>query len=208
MGKTKILCTASIVEDVPHFLKGRNSGWVTAEYAMLPGSTRTRTIRERNRGSAGGRTLEIQRLIGRSLRAVVDLGILGQRTIWIDCDVLQSDGGTRTAAVNGASVALCDAFRRMKVEGMIEFDPMNELIAAVSVGIISNFPLLDLSYEEDSRADVDLNLVMTETGRFVEIQGAAEGETFSRGDLDTFIDLGEAGIQEIIRAQRESLDAG
>jgi ribonuclease PH len=208
MGRTRVLCTASVVEDVPPFLKGRNSGWVTAEYSMLPGSTPSRTNRERNRGGPGGRTQEIQRLIGRSMRAVVDLERLGPRTIWLDCDAIQSDGGTRTAAINGASVALFDALRRLEAEGAIRSVPMAELVGAVSVGIISDFPLLDLCYEEDTRADVDMNIVMTESGRFVEVQGTAEGEPFSRDDLETFLDLGERGIKEIIRAQRECLDAG
>ncbi len=208
MGKTIVLCTVNIVEEVPPFLRGKNSGWLTAEYEMLPGSSQARSIRERNRMMTSGRTLEIQRLIGRSLRAVTDLSLLGMRTVWVDCDVLQSDGGTRSASINGASVALCHAMNKMKEEKMIRQLPMNELIGAVSVGIISDFPLLDLAYEEDSRADVDFNLVMTESGRFVEIQGTAEGEAFSRDDLDTFLEMGEKGIKEIVRIQRESLDAG
>jgi ribonuclease PH len=208
MGKTIVLCTVNIVEEVPQFLRGKNSGWLTAEYEMLPGSSQSRSKRERNRMMTSGRTLEIQRLIGRSLRAVTDLSLLGMRTVWVDCDVLQSDGGTRSASINGSSVALCDALNKMKEEKMIEQLPMNELIGAVSVGIISDFPLLDLAYEEDFRADVDFNLVMTESGRFVEIQGTAEGEVFNRDDLDTFLELGEKGIKEIVRIQRESLHAG
>ncbi len=206
MGRTTVLCTVSVVDDVPQFLRGRNSGWVTAEYSMLPGSGTTRSIRERNRGAASGRTLEIQRVIGRSLRAVTDLKLLGQRTLWVDCDVLQADGGTRTASINGASVALYDAFEKMRREKLIKVSPMSDLVGAVSVGIISNFPLLDLSYEEDSRADVDLNLVVTESGSLVEIQGTAEGEVFSREDLETFLELGEKGVKEIITIQRESLN--
>jgi ribonuclease PH len=197
----------SITEEVPQFLKGKNSGWLTAEYEMLPGSGRSRSIRERNRIMISGRTLEIQRLIGRSLRAVTDLDSLGQRTVWIDCDVLQSDGGTRTASINGASVALYDALNRMVDDGIVKSLPMTDLIGAVSVGIISNFPLLDLSYDEDFRADVDLNLVMTESGRFIEIQGTAEGEAFNRDDLETFLEIGEKGIKEIIQIQRECLNA-
>ncbi len=208
MGDTIVLCSVSVVDEVPQFLKGKNQGWLTAEYEMLPGSSQTRSIRERNRNMTSGRTLEIQRMIGRSLRAVTDLTLLGQRTLWVDCDVLQSDGGTRTASINGASVALYNALRRMKDENLIKEAPMTDLVGAVSVGIISDFPLLDLSYGEDFRADVDMNLVMTESGRFVEIQGSAEGDTYSREDLETFLDLGETGIKEIIRIQRESLNAG
>jgi len=208
MGRTMVLCTVTIVDDVPQFLRGKNSGWVTSEYSMLPGSGSTRAIRDRNKVTASGRTLEIQRMIGRSIRAVVDLGLLGQRTVWIDCDVLQSDGGTRTAAVNGASVAFHDAMSRMVAGGLVKRSPMKELIGAVSVGIISDFPLLDLSYEEDSRAEVDMNLVMTESGKLVEIQGTAEGEPFDRGDLETFLEMGEKGIKEILQVQRESLGRG
>jgi len=207
MGRTIILCTVTLVDEVPPFLKGKNSGWLTAEYSMLPGCSRTRTVRERGRGLVSGRTLEIQRLIGRSLRAITDLDSLGQRTVWIDCDVLQSDGGTRTTAINGASVALWDAFARIKKEGLLGKHPMQELVGAVSVGIISDFPLLDLSYEEDAQADVDLNLVMTESGRIVEVQGSAEGEAFSREDLETFLEMGEKGIKEVLKYQRESLNA-
>ncbi len=208
MGRTIVLCTASVVEEIPQFLKGQNSGWITAEYSMLPASTNVRTTRERIRGTVSGRTLEIQRLIGRSLRAVVDLKQLGQRTVWLDCDVLQSDGGTRSAAINGSSVVLHDAMRRLQEEGILKRSPMRELVGSVSVGIISDFPLLDLSYEEDFRADVDMNVIMTESGRFIEVQGTAEGEPFSRDDLDTFLELGEKGIKDIIRIQKESLRDG
>jgi ribonuclease PH len=208
MGKTIILCTASVLEEVPQFLKGKNSGWVTAEYSMIPASTDVRMIRERNRGKPSGRTLEIQRLIGRSLRAVVDLKLLGQRTVWLDCDVLQADGGSRTAAINGCSIVLYDAIQKLLSEGLIKHSPMSELVGSVSVGIISNFPLLDLSYEEDFRADVDMNVVMTESGKFIEVQGTAEGEPFSKDDLDTFLELGADGIKKIFGFQRESLSAG
>jgi ribonuclease PH len=208
MGKTTILCTASVVEEVPQFLKGKNSGWVTAEYSMIPASTDVRMIRERNRGKTSGRTLEIQRLIGRSLRAVVDLKLLGQRTVWLDCDVLQADGGSRTAAINGCSIVLYDAMQKLLTKGLVKHSPMNELVGSVSVGIISNFPLLDLSYEEDFRADVDMNVVMTESGKFIEVQGTAEGEPFSKDDLDTFLELGADGIKKIIGIQKESISAG
>lgn len=201
-GKTKVLCTASVVGGVPRWLQGKGKGWVTAEYRMLPRATQTRRTRASSRGRLGGRTHEIQRLIGRSLRSVVDLSLLGDRTVWLDCDVLQADGGTRTASITGAMVALHDALSRM--EG-VETHPVREFLAATSVGIVGNFPVLDLSYGEDAAAEVDLNLVMTESECFVEIQGTAEGETFDRDSLDTMVDLGTAGIRELIGIQKAAL---
>jgi ribonuclease PH len=203
MGGTRVICTASVEDGVPPWLRGKARGWVTAEYGMLPRATHTRSVRESTRGRLGGRTQEIQRLIGRSLRSVVDLAALGERTVWLDCDVLQADGGTRTASISGAMVALHDALSRTGRGGAPS--AIRELVAAISVGIVGNFPLLDLCYGEDVAADVDLNLVMTESGRVVEIQGTAEREPFGRDVLETLIDLGAAGIREIIRRQREAL---
>ncbi len=205
-GLTKVLCTASVEEGVPRWLQGKGRGWVTAEYRMLPRATHTRTSRESSRGRIGGRTHEIQRLIGRSLRSVVDFAALGERTIWIDCDVLQADGGTRTASVTGALVALHDALSSAPPRGpAFPHHPIREFVAATSVGIVGNFPVLDLAYEEDAAAEVDMNLVMTESGRFVEVQGTAEGEPFDRGALDTLLDLGTHGIGELIGLQKASL---
>ncbi|HUP20599.1 MAG TPA: ribonuclease PH, partial [Gemmatimonadota bacterium] len=200
-GGTRVICTASVEDGVPHWLRGKGRGWVTAEYAMLPRATHTRSARESARGRVGGRTHEIQRLIGRSLRSVVDLSRLGDRTVWVDCDVLQADGGTRTAAITGAMVALHDALSRTIPGG----PPILEFVAAASVGIVGTFPVLDLSYAEDSTAEVDMNIVMTESGRFVEVQGTAEGEPFDRGALDTLLDLGSAGVRELIRIQKAAL---
>jgi ribonuclease PH len=205
MGNTRIICTASVEEQVPPFLKGTGKGWVTAEYAMLPRATGTRTVRESSRGKVGGRTQEIQRLIGRSLRAITDLEGLGERTIWIDCDVLQADGGTRTASITGAMVALFQAARYLQERRLIARSPIREFVAAVSVGIVSRFPVLDLCYGEDSAAGVDFNVVMTESGRFVEIQGTAENETFGAEELETFLELGAKGVRELIALQKRAL---
>jgi ribonuclease PH len=203
VGRTRVLCTASLEEGVPPWLRGRGGGWLTAEYRMLPRATHTRTIRESSRGRLGGRTQEIQRLIGRSLRSVVDLKALGERTVWLDCDVLQADGGTRTASITGAMVALHDALYRN--EEIAARHPVREFVAATSAGVVGRFPVLDLAYGEDSAAEVDLNVVMTESGRFVEIQGTAEGEPFERQLLDTLLDLGAAGIRELVSLQKAAL---
>ena len=204
-GRTRVLCTASVDPDVPRWMKGRGTGWVTAEYSMLPGSSPERVNREAARGRQSGRTQEIQRLIGRSLRAVIDAAKLGERQVICDCDVLQADGGTRTAAISGAYVALHDALTRLVVAGQIEQHPMIEACAAVSVGIIDGTPSLDLPYEEDVSAEVDMNVVMTESGRFVEVQGTAEGQPFGRDHLDALLDLATAGIEQIIKRQNELL---
>jgi ribonuclease PH len=201
MGRTKVLCTASAEERVPPWLRGKGRGWVTAEYSMLPGSTSERTDREAARGKLSGRTQEIQRLIGRSLRAVTDLPVLGETQITVDCDVLQADGGTRTAAISGAYVALHDACSRLVVAKRIPAHPLKEAVAAVSVGIVDAVALLDLAYVEDVRAEVDMNVVMTEGGRFVEVQGTAEGAAFSKAELDDMLSLAEHGIAGILEAQ-------
>ncbi|HVM32624.1 MAG TPA: ribonuclease PH [bacterium] len=205
MGNTKVLCTASVSEDVPSFLKGKGKGWVTAEYSMLPGSTKERNSREAAKGKIGGRTHEIQRLIGRSLRAVVDLQKLGERQILLDCDVLQADGGTRTASINGAYVALVDALRQLEKKGQLAQWPLKEAVAAVSVGIIRGKPELDLCYDQDSNADVDFNVVMTQSDRFVEIQGTAEQEPFSHAQLAKLLALAQKGVRQILQAQKRSL---
>jgi ribonuclease PH len=207
MGDTKVICTASIEEKVPPFLRDRNMGWVTAEYGMLPRSTSSRMIREAAIGKISGRTQEIQRLIGRSLRAVVDLEKLGERTIWIDCDVIQADGGTRTAAITGAFVCLVDAVRFAVKNGILKQSPILDHLAAISTGVINGESALDLCYEEDSAAEVDMNVVMTGDGRFVEVQGTAEGEPFPRSIMDELIALAGKGIQELIKAQKEVLGA-
>ena len=204
-GGTRIICTASVENSVPRFLKGNGKGWITAEYGMLPRSTDQRMNREASTGKQGGRTVEIQRLIGRSLRAAVDLEKLGERTIRVDCDVIQADGGTRTAAITGACVAIVDALNYLKFSSVIEENPMKELMAAVSVGLYNNVALLDLDYSEDSLADADLNIVMLEGGRFVEVQGTAEGRTFDRGQLEEMLDLASEGIASLIGFQREAL---
>jgi ribonuclease PH len=201
-GKTRVLCTASVDEDVPRWMKGTGKGWVTAEYSMLPGSSPDRIKREVKDGRPSGRTQEIQRLIGRSLRAVVDMVALGERQILVDCDVLQADGGTRTASICGGWVALHDACARLVMAGLIPAQPVVEACAAISVGIVNGVPVLDLPYVEDSKAEVDMNVVMTESGDFIEVQGTAEGKAFSRADLDTMLGLGEKGIGEIIGLQR------
>ncbi|MEN1726917.1 MAG: ribonuclease PH [Pseudomonadota bacterium] len=205
-GDTRVLCTASIEERVPPWLRGKGSGWVTAEYGMLPRSTGTRNSREAARGKQGGRTLEIQRLIGRSLRAVVDLEALGERSITLDCDVLQADGGTRTASITGAYVALVDAVNTLLKSGKIKRNPIHGHIAAVSVGMLGNDAVLDLDYAEDSTADTDLNVVMNDGGGFIEVQGTAEGHAFRREELDAMLSLAEGGIRELIAAQEEALN--
>ena len=204
-GETQVLCTASVEERVPPFLRGKGEGWVTAEYGMLPRSTGSRMSREAARGKQGGRTLEIQRLIGRSLRAVIDRAALGERTITLDCDVLQADGGTRTASITGAYVALVDACRWLLSRGMIETDPVHGQVAAVSVGIFGSEPVLDLDYPEDSRAETDMNVVMNDGGAFIELQGTAEGHAFRRGELDVMLDLAEKGIRQLMGFQQEAL---
>jgi ribonuclease PH len=204
-GDTRVLCTASVEERVPAFLKDRKQGWLTAEYGMLPRATHTRSDREAARGRQSGRTLEIQRLIGRSLRAVTDLSKLGERTIQIDCDVLQADGGTRTAGITGAFVALHDAVSGLAERGVLPGWPVRDFVAAVSVGMVGGEPLLDLDYPEDSGCDTDMNVVMTGSGGIVELQGTAEGEPFSRADMDAMLALAERGIRELIAHQRATL---
>ena len=206
MGGTTVLCSASIDEYVPSFLKGTGKGWVTAEYAMLPRSTNTRVSRDGRRGSISGRTQEIQRLIGRSLRAVFDLDRLGERTIMIDCDVLEADGGTRTAAITGSCVALYDAVRWLQERNMIEATLIKDFVAAISVGIIKGVPMLDLCYAEDSNADVDMNIVMTGSGAMVEIQGTAEQNPFTTDELNIMLDLGRHGIEQLVTMQKQILD--
>lgn len=203
MGDTHVICTASVENRVPHFLMGKNTGWITAEYAMLPRSTHTRSERE-TRGTKG-RTQEIQRLIGRALRAVIDLKKLGTRTLWIDCDVLQADGGTRTASISGAYVAVVDAINKLKNKGSIRENPLGDSIAAVSVGIIGNTPMLDLCYVEDAAAEVDMNIVMTGQGNFVEVQGTAEGNPFTFDQMQYLIVLAQKGISEITELQQDVL---
>lgn len=205
MGDTKVICSASVQEGVPKWLKGKGMGWVTGEYSMLPRSTNERVEREVNRGRVGGRTQEIQRLIGRSLRAVTDLSKLGENSILIDCDVLQADGGTRTASITGGYVALAQAVRWMGEHGRIKSDPLHTAVAAVSVGIIDGTACLDLNYAEDSEAEVDMNVVMTGTGHFVEVQGTAEGRIFDRTQLDEMIDLAESGIKQLLSHQEAVL---
>jgi ribonuclease PH len=204
-GDTRVLCNASIENRVPAFMRGKGEGWVTAEYGMLPRATHTRSDREAARGKQGGRTLEIQRLIGRSLRACVDRGALGERTITLDCDVLQADGGTRTAAITGAYVALVDAVRLLQARKEIARDPIHGAIAAVSVGVYRGVPVLDLDYAEDSDCDTDMNVVMNDGGGFIEVQGTAEGHAFRRGELDALLNLAEQGIAELVAAQRAAL---
>ena len=205
MGRTMVLCTVHLAEQVPGWLRGRGTGWVTAEYSLLPGSTDTRSEREATRGRLSGRTMEIQRLIGRSLRAVTDLDTLGERALLVDCDVLQADGGTRTAAITGAYVALAAALRRLRENDLIVADPLRNSVAAVSVGIVDGQVLLDLPYEEDARAQVDLNLVQTGSNEFVEIQGTGESATFDRAQLDSMLELGSKGIAELTRMQQKVL---
>lgn len=205
VGETKVLCTASVEDKVPPFLKGQGQGWLTAEYAMLPRSTSTRTPRDSSGSKPNGRSIEIQRLVGRSLRSVVDLNAIGERTIWLDCDVLQADGGTRTASITGAFVALVEALAKLKKQNMIKTMPFQEWVAAVSVGVVLGEERLDLAYEEDSQASVDMNIVMTDTGKYIEVQGTAEGAPFDRNRLNRLLDLGHQGVRELLAAQREAL---
>jgi ribonuclease PH len=202
MGDTKVICTASVEEKVPPFLKGKGTGWVTAEYAMLPRATHDRSPRESVKGKQGGRTLEIQRLVGRALRAVIDTGRLGERTIWIDCDVIQADGGTRTASITGAFIALADAISVLKKRELLKINPLTDYLAAISIGKVGGQVMVDLAYEEDSHAEVDLNLVMTGAGQYVEVQGTAERTPFNKKDMDEFLDLGWGAIRELVDLQK------
>ncbi|MHB8947805.1 MAG: ribonuclease PH [Rhodoferax sp.] len=204
-GNTKVLCTASVEEKVPAHKKGSGQGWVTAEYGMLPRATHSRNEREAARGKQSGRTQEIQRLIGRSLRSVFDLGLLGERTIHLDCDVLQADGGTRTAAITGAFVAAHDAVSQLLAQGKLKLSPIRDHVAAISVGIVTGTPLLDLAYTEDAACDTDMNVVMTGAGHFVEVQGTAEGAAFSRQEMNALLALAEQGISELVALQKSSL---
>ena len=205
MGETKVVCTASVEEKVPPFLRDKGQGWITAEYGMLPRSTHDRMSREASKGKQGGRTLEIQRLVGRSLRAVTDMHQMGERSIWIDCDVIQADGGTRTASITGAYIALADAFSTLKEKGLIKQCPLLDYLAAISIGKVAGEIRLDLAYDEDSQADVDMNLVMRDDATFVEIQGSAEGASFSRATMDQLLSLGEKGIADLFALQRAAL---
>jgi ribonuclease PH len=204
-GDTRVICTASVEKGVPRFMRGEGKGWVTAEYGMLPRSTGSRMGREASRGKQGGRTVEIQRLIGRSLRAALDMSKLGENTITIDCDVIQADGGTRTASITGACVALVDAISYLQREKLIKQDPLLQMIASVSVGMYQGVPVLDLDYPEDSSADTDMNVIMGENGGFIEVQGTAEGVPFARAELDGMLDLAGKGINELISRQKEAL---
>ncbi len=204
-GNTKVLCTASVEDRIPGFLRGQGQGWVTAEYGMLPRSTGERMGREASRGKQGGRTLEIQRLIGRSMRAAIDLPALGERTITLDCDVIQADGGTRTASITGAFVALSDAINSLLTSGLITSNPIIGAVASVSVGIYQGTPVLDLDYAEDSNAETDMNIVMNDAGDFIEVQGTAEGHAFNRDELNAMLNLAQLGIGRLLDAQRESL---
>lgn len=206
MGDTKVICTASVEERVPPFLRNTGKGWITAEYSMLPRSTHTRTVRDSLTGRGSGRSFEIQRLIGRSLRSVTDLSGFGERTIWIDCDVIQADGGTRAASITGAYVALVDAFRRIVDNGIIKKVPIKDSVAAISVGKVEGKILLDLNYNEDSSAEVDMNVVMTGQGRFVEIQGTAEEVAFTKRELDELTQIAHKGIRELTKIQKKSLE--
>lgn len=204
-GDTKVICTASVEKGVPSFMRGEGRGWVTAEYGMLPRSTGSRMGREASRGKQGGRTVEIQRLIGRSLRAALDLSRLGENTITIDCDVIQADGGTRTAAITGACVALVDAIRFLQGKNLVKENPLLQLVASVSVGIYQGVPVLDLDYPEDSAADTDMNVIMGETGGFIEVQGTAERSPFARAELDSMLDLAAQGIKQLVEKQKAAL---
>ena len=207
-GDTQVICTASVEKGVPRFMRGQGRGWVTAEYGMLPRSTGSRMGREASRGKQGGRTLEIQRLIGRSLRAAIDFSKLGENTITVDCDVIQADGGTRTAAITGACVAVVDAINYLQREKLIKGDPLLQMVASVSVGIYQGVPVLDLDYPEDSSADTDMNVVMGETGGFIEVQGTAEQAPFAREELNDMLDLASDGIQQLIALQKAALASG
>ncbi|OAA84956.1 ribonuclease PH [Clostridium ljungdahlii] len=204
-GDTKVICTASIEDRVPPFLKGKGEGWITCEYNMLPRATQVRKIRDITKGKIDGRTMEIQRIIGRALRSVVDLKAMGEKTIWIDCDVIQADGGTRTASISGAFVALVDAVNKLHKRTPFTVYPIRDFVSAISVGIVNNVRMLDLCYLEDSRAQVDMNIVMTDSGEFVEIQGTGEQSPFTKDDLQELLHLGEKGIKNMIHAQKESL---
>jgi len=204
-GDTKVICTVSVEDSVPYFLRGQDRGWLTAEYSLLPRSTQSRTIREAAKGKRSGRTREIQRLIGRSLRAIIDLDMIGERTLWIDCDVIQADGGTRTASITGAYVALYDAVQYMIENEMIDKSPLKGFAAATSVGIVEGEYLLDLCYKEDVNAQVDMNIVMDENGEIIEVQGTAEKEPFSREEMNKFLDLAEKGISDLIKEQKKSV---
>jgi ribonuclease PH len=202
VGRTRVICTASVEDRVPMFLRNSGKGWVTAEYGMLPRATTTRTTREASAGKVGGRTQEIQRLIGRSLRSVTRLTEVGERTIWVDCDVIQADGGTRTAAITGGFVALALALQKLREQGQIGAVPLNDYVAATSVGRVDGEPLLDLAYDEDSRAEVDMNVIKTGAGRFIEVQGTAEGPPFERSTLDALLAFADAGISKLVDIQR------
>jgi ribonuclease PH len=206
VGNTKVICSAFVEEKVPPFLKGQGVGWITAEYSMLPGSTNTRKIRDAAKGKIDGRTVEIQRLIGRSLRSVVDMKKLGERTIWLDCDVIQADGGTRTASITGAFVALVEALKKLKGQGIIENIPVTSYVSAVSVGIVEEGAILDLCYQEDSRAIVDMNVIVTSDGRFIEIQGTGEERPYTRNELDELLELAEKGARELMEKQKEIIE--
>ena len=206
MGDTKVICSASVEERVPQFLRNTGRGWITAEYSMLPRSTHTRTTRDSMTGRASGRSFEIQRLIGRSLRSVADLSGFGEKTVWIDCDVIQADGGTRAASITGAYVALVDAFHKMVRNGVIEKVPIKDSVAAISVGKVEGEVLLDLNYDEDSRAEVDMNVVMTGDGKFVEVQGTAEEAVFTKRELDELTKMAQKGIRELTRIQKKALE--
>lgn len=205
VGDTRVICTAKLEDRAPQFLRNSGKGWITAEYGMLPGSSQTRIGRESSRGKVGGRTHEIQRLIGRSLRAIADLHSLGERTVWIDCDVIQADGGTRTASITGAYVALVEAVRSWLDRGILKADPIKDSVAAVSIGIINGKVLLDLSYEEDSKADVDMNFVMTGSGKFIEVQGTAESAPFTKKQMERMAEMAQGGIRELLKAQKKVL---
>lgn len=207
VGNTKVICAASVEEKVPPFMRGENRGWVTAEYSMLPSSTHTRMTRESSRGKISGRTQEIQRLIGRSIRSVTDLQALGERTVWLDCDVIQADGGTRCASITGAFAAFCLALKNLKKQKMIDSIPINDFVAAISVGIVGGKKILDLDYSEDSKAEVDMNIVKTASGKFVEIQGTAESDPFDDKQLASMLTLAEKGIQELIAMQKKVIGA-
>ena len=205
LGDTRVICTASVEDSVPSFLRGKNTGWITSEYSMIPRATNTRTTRESSRGKVSGRTQEIQRLIGRSLRSIVRMEEMGERTIWMDCDVIQADGGTRTASITGAFVALTIALQKLVEEGLIVKLPIKDFVAATSVGLVRGLPLLDLNYGEDSQAQVDMNVIQTGDGSLIEIQGTAEGDPFARDKLNSLLDLAESGIKQLIEIQRNIL---
>jgi ribonuclease PH len=206
VGDTRVICTAKLEDRVPPFLRNSGKGWITAEYGMLPGSSQTRVARESSRGKVGGRTHEIQRLVGRSLRAIADLKIFGEKTVWIDCDVIQADGGTRTASITGAYVALVEAARRWLKTGIVEKMPVRDSVAAVSIGVVEGKVLLDLNYEEDSRAEVDMNIVMTGSGKFIEVQGTAEHVPFTKKKLDRMTEIAAEGIRELLKIQKNVLN--